>query len=207
METLPNAAAPGPRESAHEPLARHKRDKIFLVGLMGSGKTSVGKSLARMLNKAFIDSDHEIERVTGVGIPTIFEIEGEQGFRERERRMIAELVVRDNLVLATGGGAVLAPENRHQLQGHGVVIYLRAPVKALLRRTQRDRNRPLLQVADPAVKLRELYEARDPLYREAADLIFDTGNQSVRALATRIATRLRELDLITGAVAVHADDT
>lgn len=185
METL---AENVPMDSGNE----GKPGNIFLVGLMGSGKTSVGKVLARMLDKVFVDSDHEIERATGVRIPVIFEIEGESKFRERERKMIAELVARDNVVLATGGGAILAAENREALKTNGTVIYLRAPVKSLLRRTQRDRNRPLLQVADPAVTLQELYVARDPLYRDTADLIFDTNNQSVRALAMRIAQKLQQ---------------
>lgn len=162
------------------------RGNVFMVGLMGSGKTSVGKVLARMLGKTFFDTDHEIERTTGVRIPVIFEIEGEVGFRQRERKMIADLAQRNDILLATGGGAVLAPENRAQLKSHGTVVYLRAPVKALLRRTQRDRNRPLLQVADPAAKLRELYDHRDPLYREVADIVVDTGSQSVRTLAAQI---------------------
>jgi shikimate kinase len=165
---------------------------VFMVGLMGSGKTSVGKVLARLLGKVFFDSDHEIERATGVRIQEIFEVEGEPGFRTREKKMIADLAQRDNILLATGGGAVLAPENRAELKAHGTVIYLRAPVKALLRRTQRDRNRPLLQVADPAAKLRELYDQRDPLYREVAHLIVDTGNQSVRALAEQIIKQLAQ---------------
>lgn len=165
---------------------------VFMVGLMGSGKTSVGKVLARLLGKAFFDSDHEIERATGVRIQEIFEVEGEPGFRTREKKIIADLAQRDNILLATGGGAVLAPENRAELKAHGTVIYLRAPVKALLRRTQRDRNRPLLQVADPAAKLRELYDQRDPLYREVAHLIVDTGNQSVRALAEQIIKQLAQ---------------
>ena len=173
-----------------------------MVGLMGSGKTSVGKVLARLLQKSFFDSDHEIERATGVRIREIFEIEGESGFRARERKMIADLVQRDNILLATGGGAVLAPENRDQLKAHGTVVYLRAPVKALLRRTQRDRNRPLLQVDDPAAKLRELYDQRDPLYREAAHLIVDTGNQSVRALAEQIIKQLA-LHQAAGANLIH----
>jgi shikimate kinase len=147
--------------------------------------------LARLLDKAFVDSDHEIERATGVRIPVIFEIEGEAGFRARERRMIDELVARDNILLATGGGAVLSKENRDALHANGIVIYLRAPVKSLLKRTQRDRGRPLLQVADPAAKLTELFEQRDPLYREVAHLIVDTGNQSVRSLAGQIETQLK----------------
>lgn len=169
------------------------RGNIFLVGLMGAGKTSVGKVLARLLAKDFVDSDHEIERVTGVRIPLIFEIEGEAGFRAREHKMLAELVARDNILLATGGGAVLSKDNRDLLRGHGTVIYLRAPAKSLLRRTLRDRSRPLLQVADPAARLNELYAARDPLYREVAHLIVDTGNQSVRALAGQIEAKLKAL--------------
>jgi len=166
---------------------------IFLVGLMGAGKTSVGKVLARLLNKDFLDSDHEIERATGVRIPVIFEIEGEAGFRAREHKMLAELVARDNILLATGGGAVLSRENRDLLHANGTVIYLRAPVKSLLRRTQRDRTRPLLQVVDPAAKLNELYVQRDPLYHEVAHLVVDTGNQSVRTLAGQIETKLKAI--------------
>ncbi|MBM3342265.1 MAG: shikimate kinase [Betaproteobacteria bacterium] len=171
----------------------HHRGNIFLVGLMGAGKTSVGKVLARLLGKAFIDCDHEIERTTGVRIREIFEIEGEAGFRAREHKMIAELVTRENILLATGGGAVLSRENRDLLHRNGTVIYLRAPVKALLRRTQRDRARPLLQVADPAAKLTALYLQRDPLYCEVAHLIFDTSNQSVRALAGQIEAKLKSI--------------
>ncbi|HTD91499.1 MAG TPA: shikimate kinase [Burkholderiales bacterium] len=163
---------------------------IILVGLMGAGKTSVGRVLARLLGKAFVDSDHEIERATGVRIPVIFEIEGEAGFRAREHKMIAELVTRENILLATGGGAVLSKENRELLRRSGTVIYLRAPVKSLLRRTHRDRTRPLLQIPDPAAKLNDLYVQRDPLYRDVAHLIVDTGNQSVRTLAGQIEARL-----------------
>lgn len=169
------------------------RDNIYLVGLMGCGKTSVGKVLARLLQKEFIDSDHEIERVTGVRIPVIFEIEGEAGFRAREHKMITELVARNNILLATGGGAILSKENRNLLKSNGKVIYLRAPIKSLLKRTQHDRSRPLLRVPDPAAKLTELYELRDPLYREIAHLIVDTGNQSVRALAGQIEAKLKSI--------------
>ncbi len=167
------------------------RGNIILVGLMGCGKTSVGKVLARLLDKTFVDSDHEIERLTGVRIPVIFEIEGEAGFRTREHKMIAQLVKQNNLLLATGGGAILSQENRDLLKANGTVIYLRAPVKSLLKRTQRDRNRPLLRVPDPAAKLTELYELRDPLYREVAHLTFDTSNQSVRTLAGQIEAKLK----------------
>ena len=163
---------------------------IILVGLMGAGKTSVGKVLARLLDKVFFDSDHEIERATGVRVAVIFEFEGEAGFRAREHKMIVELVGRENVLLATGGGAVLSAENRALIKTNGTVIYLHAPVKSLLRRTQRDRSRPLLQVPDPAAKLNELYAQRDPLYREVAHLVVDTGNQSVRTLAGQIVTKL-----------------
>jgi len=164
---------------------------IILVGLMGAGKTSVGKALARILGKRFLDSDQEIERATGVKIPVIFEFEGETGFRARESKMLAELVRLENIVLATGGGAVLSKDNRDLLHAVGTVIYLRAPVRSLVKRTRRDRSRPLLQVADPAAKLTALYEQRDPLYREIAHLVVDTGDQSVRVLAGQIEDKLR----------------
>lgn len=179
MDSLPNMRLPD-----------DARGNIILVGLMGAGKTSVGKVLAKLLGKDFVDSDHEIERATGVRIPVIFEIEGEAGFRAREHKMIAELLARHNILLATGGGAVLRADNRALLRAGGTVIYLRAPVKSLLRRTQRDRTRPLLQVPNPEAKLNALYSERDPLYREVAHLIVDTGNQSVRTLAGQIAAKL-----------------
>lgn len=163
---------------------------VYLVGLMGAGKTSVGRALARRLHKPFYDVDHEIERSTGVKIPLIFEIEGEAGFRERESKVLAELVLREDIVLATGGGAVLSEKNRRLLSEHGTVVYLRASPRDLWQRTRHDRNRPLLQTADPLVKLQELFEQRDPLYRAIADLIIDTGNQSVGLLAHKLESRL-----------------
>lgn len=163
-----------------------KNERIFLVGLMGAGKTSVGKMLSRRLNRRFLDSDAEIEQVTGVRIPVIFEIEGEAGFRAREEKAIAELTALPGIVLATGGGAVMSPANRALLSSRGLVIYLRAAPEDLWRRTRRDRNRPLLQTSDPLGRLRALHEQRDPLYREVADLVVDTGAQSVSALTTRI---------------------
>lgn len=166
---------------------------IFLVGLMGAGKTSVGRALAKRLHKSFYDTDHEIERATGVKIPLIFEIEGEAGFRARESKMLAELVLRADIVLATGGGAVLSEENRRLLTEHGTVVYLRASPRDLWHRTRHDRNRPLLQTADPLAKLRELFEQRDSLYREIAHLVVDTGNQSVANLAHRLELRLERL--------------
>jgi shikimate kinase len=165
---------------------------IFLVGLMGAGKTSVGKLLARRLGKTFLDSDHEIERVTGVRIPVIFEIEGEAGFRARESRMLAELANQSNIVLATGGGAVLSEQNRRLLLRRGIVVYLRAAPQDLWARTRHDRNRPLLQTANPLATLSELFSERDPLYREIAHVIVDTGNQSVSSLSHRLEHKLAE---------------
>jgi shikimate kinase len=165
---------------------------VYLVGLMGAGKTSVGKLLARRLGKTFYDCDLEIERATGVRVPVIFDIEGEPGFRAREGRVLAELVQRSPVVLATGGGAVLSAQNRKLLKEHGTVVYLCASPQDLWRRTRHDRNRPLLQTADPLAKLTELYKERDPLYREVADLVVDTGNQSVSALAYRLEQKLAQ---------------
>lgn len=163
---------------------------FFLVGLMGAGKTTVGRALARKTGKTFYDSDHEIEAKTGVKVATIFEIEGEQRFRDRESCAIAELVQRDNIILATGGGAILRAENRQLLKSHGIVIYLRANIDDLLARTQHDRNRPLLQTADPRAKLESLFKERDPLYTEVADLIVDTTQQNVNLLVTQLETQL-----------------
>lgn len=150
-----------------------ERDNIYLVGLMGAGKTTVGRQLARRLGRPFLDSDHEIEARTGVRIPTIFEIEGEDGFRRREAQTIAELTAEQNIVLATGGGVVLNPENRRRLHATGWVVYLNVPPILLYERTRHDRNRPLLRVSDPLAKLEELHAARDPLYREVAHLVVD----------------------------------
>lgn len=159
---------------------------IFLVGMMGAGKTSVGRVLAKRLNKVFYDSDHVIEDRTGVKIPVIFEIEGESGFRLRESAVLDELTALDDIVLATGGGAILAEDNRDRLRTRGTVVYLRASVKDLLNRTRHDKNRPLLQTADPRARLNELYQMRDPLYREAAHVTIDTGNQSLTTLVNRL---------------------
>ena len=167
---------------------------IFLIGLMGAGKTSVGKLLARRLSKVFLDLDHEVERMTGVRIPVIFEIEGEDGFRARESRMLSDLTSRDNIVLATGGGAILSEENRRLLSQRGVVVYLRASPEDLWHRTRHDRNRPLLQTTNPLAKLHELFAQRDPLYRTIANVIVDTGNQSLSSLAHRLEQKLADVD-------------
>jgi shikimate kinase len=167
-------------------------DNIFLVGMMGAGKTSVGKLLARNLGKQFYDSDHVIEARTGVKIPVIFELEGEPGFREREAAVIDELTALHGVVLATGGGAVLREDNRHVLKSRGVVVYLRASVVDLWNRTRHDRNRPLLQTADPQARLAQLYQERDPLYRAVAHFVVDSGSQSLKALVARLQERLEQ---------------
>lgn len=153
---------------------------IYLVGLMGAGKTTVGRMLAKRLGRLFLDSDHEIVERTGVPIPTIFEIEGEDGFRRREAQTIHELTAGSDLVLATGGGVVINPENRQRLHDTGWVVYLNVPPRLLYERTRHDRNRPLLQVEDPLARLEELHAVRDPLYREAAHMVVD-GSHLVAA--------------------------
>jgi shikimate kinase len=163
---------------------------VFLVGLMGAGKTSVGRVLAKRLGKHFVDCDHEIEARTGVRVPVIFEIEGEDGFRTREAQVLDALTSLTDIVLATGGGAVLRPENRAALSSRGFVIYLRAQPRDLWQRTRHDRNRPLLQTDDPLGRLQELYDLRDPLYREVADLVIDTGRQSLATLLEQLLIRL-----------------
>lgn len=149
---------------------------------MGAGKTTIGRVLAKRLGMSFVDSDHEIEARTGVRIPTIFEIEGEDGFRRRESQVIADLATMEGYVVATGGGVVLRPENRENLKAGGFVAYLDVPPQALYERTRHDRSRPLLQVADPLAKLRELHQERDPLYREVADLVIDGSRVSAQSV-------------------------
>jgi len=161
---------------------------------MGAGKTTIGRILARKLGKRFIDSDHEIEARTGASIPWIFEIEGEASFRRREAEVIRDLTAQDGIVLATGGGAVLDPESRNYLKQRGHVIYLRASVASIMLRTSHDKNRPLLQTADPRRKLEELTAHREPLYREIADLVIDTGRPNVQSMVQTILAQLSALD-------------
>lgn len=163
---------------------------LFLVGPMGAGKTTIGRQLARELKRTFLDSDREIEARTGADIPLIFELEGEAGFRRREAAVIEELTAREGVVVATGGGAVLLPENRAALMARGLVIYLAAPLDQLVERTRRDRNRPLLQTDDPRAKLEALMAERDPLYRGVADLIVATDRRTVRSVVREIRGRL-----------------
>ena len=159
---------------------------IYLVGPMGAGKTTVGRHLAELLGREFLDSDHEIERKTGATIPWIFEKEGEVGFRSREMNVIDELTAKKQLVLATGGGAVTQAPNREFLKQRGIVVYLYTPVEIQLQRTYRDKNRPLLQVENPEQKLRDLLAVRDPLYREVAHHIIETNQGAARDLAQKI---------------------
>lgn len=155
---------------------------VYLVGLMGAGKTTVGKALAKRLGYRFVDSDHEVELRTGVSLATIFEIEGEDGFRRREAQLIAELAELSRHVVATGGGSVLRPENRLALRSSGTVVYLDVPLNTLHERTRHDRKRPLLQVSDPRQKLRELLAQRDPLYREVADVTISGSHITAQAI-------------------------
>ncbi len=159
---------------------------LFLVGPMGAGKTTVGKHLADLLERPFLDSDAEIETRTGASIPWIFEKEGEAGFRLREENTIAQLTQLPNIVLATGGGAVLSAANRHYLHNRGYVIYLYTPVEMQVQRTARDRSRPLLQTDNPQARLQALLEVRDPLYRQTAHSVIPTYEGSARELAQKI---------------------
>lgn len=164
---------------------------VFLVGMMGAGKTTIGRGLARALGREFIDLDHELEARCGVRVPVIFEIEGEAGFRRREAAALEECTQRRNIILATGGGAILAEDNRRLLHERGIVVYLRASVDELFRRTCRDRNRPLLATADPRGTLRDLMTLREPLYKEVADMTVETGASPVHSLVKALLPQLQ----------------
>ena len=165
---------------------------FFLVGPMGAGKSTIGRQLARCLKLKFIDSDREIEIRTGVDIPLIFELEGESGFRKRERKVIDELTTKSGIMLATGGGAVMDKLNRQHLATRGRVIYLHTSVEQQLQRTAHDRNRPLLQTANPKQKLQELMAVRDPLYREIADWVIETDGCRVRDVVQQIIHKIEQ---------------
>ena len=169
-------------------------ENIFLVGLMGAGKSTVWRILARRLGKRFVDTDHEIEKRNGVTIPVIFEIEGEDGFRRREQEVLADLAQEKDLVLSTGGGIVLKPENRDVLRNHGFVVYLNARPELLAERTKHDRTRPLLNVEDPLTRLRELYAVRDRLYREVAHAIVETGRGAPQQVVQAILGEISRID-------------
>lgn len=168
---------------------------IILVGPMGAGKTTIGRMVAKQLKRLFYDSDREIERRTGAAIPLIFELEEEAGFRIREKNVIADLTQLENIVLATGGGAILDQDNRNLLNKRGHVIYLKAPIEQLLKRTSRDNTRPLLQTDNPRQKLEQLMAIRDPLYREVAHTIVETDACTVRKVVDTILNIVKKLDL------------
>ncbi|MGI9333478.1 MAG: shikimate kinase AroK [Gammaproteobacteria bacterium] len=163
---------------------------IFLVGLMGAGKSTVGRQLAKALQKDFVDCDKALEERTGASISLIFDIEGEAGFRQRERDMLFELTERDDTVLATGGGVILLEDNRARLRSRGLVVYLNAPIELLVERTSRDRGRPLLQDTDARGRLETLLEQRDPLYRQVADITVKTDRRTARHVVRQITRQI-----------------
>ncbi|MDO4636567.1 MAG: shikimate kinase [Lautropia sp.] len=165
---------------------------IFLVGMMGAGKSTVGVRLARRLNRIFIDADRELEERLGVSVPTVFELEGEDGFRRRETQLLQELCARDGLVLATGGGAVLSPHNRKTLSTFGEVIYLQASPADLWQRLRRDRHRPLLRTPNPRERIYQLTREREPFYLEVADHIITTSRQPIDQIVEAIVQVLQD---------------
>lgn len=169
---------------------------LFLIGPMGAGKTTVGRQLAEALRMEFLDSDQEIQLKTGVDIPTIFEFEGEEGFRNREQNMIDELTAREGIILATGGGAVLREPNRQFLASRGVVVYLHCTPEQQYERTFRDRNRPLLHTGDPLEKLFSLMQVREPLYRQTADMVVSTEGRNTQSVVREIMSRLGTSDRV-----------
>ena len=168
---------------------------IFLIGPMGSGKSTVGRALANKIGYQFLDSDREIEARCGVDIPTIFDYEGEAGFRDRESRMINELTKLPGVVLATGGGSVLREENREHLKARGHVILLQVDIKEQLRRVAFDSNRPLLQTADPAARLKALMEEREPIYKAVADVEISTDSRRMFNVVSRILKHVKKISL------------
>jgi shikimate kinase len=169
-------------------------ENIYLIGLMGAGKTTIGRQLAKALKLPFYDSDKAIEESTGVDIPTIFEFEGEEGFRDREQKMIQKLTQLQGIVLATGGGAILREENRASLKDNGYVVYLQCPVDRILERTRRDTQRPLLRTDNPKERLQELFEQRQPLYLSCADFKIDTGVLKSKTVVSRILEEYKEVN-------------
>jgi shikimate kinase len=166
-------------------------DNIFFVGLMGAGKTTIGKLLAKKLKKTFYDTDHEIEKKLGVKVSVIFELEGEEGFRKRETQMIDELTSKKNIILATGGGAILSEKNRRLLKERGKVIYLNAKPQHLAKRMASDKDRPLLQQGNIEDTLMRLYKERHPLYLSVASFVVETGQQKTQTIINKIESILR----------------
>lgn len=165
-------------------------NNVFLIGPMGVGKSTIGRMLAAALGKPFYDSDREIEALTGADIPWIFDVEGEAGFRVREERMVDALSQREGIVMATGGGAILSALSRQNLHERGTVVYLKASLAQQFERTSKDRNRPLLQTADPQARIRELMKIREPFYIETAHITIDTSRRGPRAVVNEILQHL-----------------
>ena len=176
-------------------IAPNQPSRIFLVGPMGVGKTTIGKMLAKELNLEFVDCDHEIEDRSGAAVAWIFDVEGEAGFRQRESHMLEELTTRDNILLETGGGAVLLPENREYLN-RGIVVHLDSKVELLVRRTAKDKKRPLLQNSNPEDVLERIKTERDPLYREVSDVRVFVGDNSSRKAVNQIMRELSKEGLV-----------
>ncbi len=174
-------------------------DNIFLVGMMGAGKTTLGRALARRLGREFVDSDRVLVERTGVPVATIFEIEGEEGFRRRESGVLQELCARDRCVIATGGGVVLTEANRDLMRTSGTVVYLKARLESLWERTRHDSTRPLLATPDPRARLAELLAEREPLYRQTAHVVVETGQQSPATAVGRVLAALRDHEAAGGA--------
>ncbi|SJM93951.1 shikimate kinase I [Crenothrix polyspora] len=168
-----------------------RRENIYLIGLMGTGKTTIGRQLAKSVKLPFYDTDKAIEESTGVDIPTIFEFEGEEGFRDREQKMVQQLTQLKGIVLATGGGTVLREQNRNMLKQNGFVVYLQCPIDRILERTRRDTQRPLLQTENPRDRLEGLHKQREPHYLACADFTIDTGTMPSKAVVNRILEEYR----------------
>jgi shikimate kinase len=165
---------------------------IFLIGMMGAGKTTIGRGLARSLGREFLDLDHELEARCGVSIPTIFDIEGEAGFRRRETQVLQDITLRRDVVLATGGGAVVAPENQELLRARGIVLYLKAGSDELFRRVAKDKNRPMLLTANPKARIVELLRQREPIYESLADFTVETSHGSINTVLDAIDRLLKD---------------
>jgi shikimate kinase len=167
-----------------------EKRNIFLIGPMGAGKSTIGRHLAEQLHLEFFDSDQEIEKRTGADIAWVFDIEGEEGFRERERDVISDLSEKQGIVLATGGGSIINKEVRNKLSARGIVVYLKTTIEKQVARTQRDKRRPLLQKDDPEQVLRNLADERNPMYEDVCDYVIDTDDQSARNVANKIIAKI-----------------
>ena len=172
----------------------NQSNNIFLIGPMASGKTTIGRKLAKKTSKKFYDSDKEITKSTGAEIPLIFEIEGDSGFRKRETKIISKLVLLKNIVLSTGGGAILTKENRKMLVENGIVIYLKSSARNIFNRTYEDKSRPLLQGNDRLSKIEEILNERGPIYKSVANEIIETDNFVVEEIIHEILERIKKYE-------------